>query len=139
VIEQSAGPGAFFDNARDVIEATLRGALDSGWVLARPGVVFAPSSPAGALADRPATRSGASTRTAAPHRDATPKPPSLPLPQQVPTALGAAPSGASGGSLLIFAALLTPLLLTLPLLGRRQFPSAVRRLMGVVSRLERPG
>ena len=54
--------------------------------------------------------------------------------------LGAAPGGTGGGSLWVFSALLIPFLLTAaPWWGRRQRPSVVRRLMGVVSRLERPG
>jgi hypothetical protein len=138
MIEQTAGAGDL-DSIQARIDAALRSALDGGWVLVRPGAGFAQSSPTGAVAGRSATR-GTSSRSAAPRRHAMPNAPQLPLPQQqVPTALGAAPGGASGGSLWLFAALLTPLFLTLPLVGRPQCSSAVRRLMGFVSRLERPG
>jgi hypothetical protein len=68
-----------------------------------------------------------------------PQLPQLPLPPQAPSSAGAGAGAGGGGWPLLFAAVLIPFALTAPWWARRQRPSAVRRLMGVVSRLERPG
>jgi hypothetical protein len=72
-------------------------------------------------------------------RHVGPQLPRPPLPPQAPSSAGSGAGSGGGGSLLLFAAVLLPFVLTAPWWARRQRPSAVRRLMGVVSRLERPG
>jgi hypothetical protein len=110
----------------------------SGWVLAIGSTLF--TSHARAWTPRSsAAAAKAQPRPAPARRGFAPQKPSPPLPPQAPAALGAAPGGSSGGSLWVFVGLLLPFFLTAPWWARRQRPSVVRRLMGVVSRLERPG
>jgi hypothetical protein len=85
------------------------------------------------------TRAGSRPRPAKGRHMPAPKRERLPLPPQSPSSLGAAPTGAGVGSLLTFAALLIPFALTAPWWARRHRLSVLRRLTGVVSRLERPG
>jgi hypothetical protein len=67
-----------------------------------------------------------------------PQEPRNPGPQES-SLLGAAGNGAPGVSLWAFAALLVPFLLTAPWWARRHRSAAIRRLLSVVLRLERPG
>ena len=128
VVEQSAD-----DRAR-----THRGGTADGWVLVpstatpiRPRLLrWSDGRSAGATA---------ASGSAPARRHSTPQTPQLPVPPQAPVSLGAGVGGTGGGSLWVFAAALIPFLLTAPWWARRQRSSAVRRLMGVVSRLERPG
>jgi hypothetical protein len=69
--------------------------------------------------------------------DPAPRDPRSPLPQDS-SALGAPPGAPAGGSLWVFAALLIPFALTAPWWARRERLSVVRRLTGLVLRLERP-
>jgi hypothetical protein len=132
VVEQSTGDGTCGDTR---VGAGRR--HGGGWVLAgSAGALFeprlvrwGPGKPPGNAGSRPAP-----TR-----RHSTPQTPQLPLPPQAPVSLAAGVGGTGGGSLWVFAAVLIPFLLTAPWWARRQRSSAVRRLMGVVSRLERPG
>jgi hypothetical protein len=108
-----------------------------GWMLATSAGTLSesalarwdPANPAGSAGSRPAPA----------RRHSAPQAPQLPFPPQAPVTLGAAAGGMGSGSLWVFATFLIPFLLTAPWWARRQRPSAVRRLMGVVSRLERPG
>jgi hypothetical protein len=113
---------------------------DNGWMLATAARVFFAARPRAWSPRRDAGRAAQSqSRPGAVRRDFAPSAPKLPAPEQAPAALGAAAGGSGGGSLGVFAAFLLPLLLTVPWGTGRPRPSAVRRLMGVVSRLERPG
>jgi hypothetical protein len=67
-----------------------------------------------------------------------PPEPREPGPQES-SLLGAAGNGAPGVSLWAFAALLVPFFLTAPWWARRHRSAAIRRLLSVVLRLERPG
>ena len=67
-----------------------------------------------------------------------PQEPRNPGPQES-SLLGAAGNGAPGVSLWAFAALLVPFFLTAPWWARRHRSAAIRRLLSVVLRLERPG
>jgi hypothetical protein len=67
-----------------------------------------------------------------------PQEPREPGPQES-SLLGAAGNGAPGVSLWAFAALLVPFFLTAPWWARRHRSAAIRRLLSVVLRLERPG
>jgi hypothetical protein len=58
-------------------------------------------------------------------------------PNSAGLASGVAPVG--GGSIWVFAALLVPFALTAPWWARRHRPSALRRLVGIALRSERPG
>jgi hypothetical protein len=86
------------------------------------------------------TRSAPQTGTSKPHRDTLP-PENRPPFQHDPTGLGAASGTGSGGgtSFWFFGLLLLPFALAIPWGIRRQRSSAVRRLMSVVLRPERPG
>jgi hypothetical protein len=110
----------------------------AGWVLAARAP-FALAQRAHAWSPGVRVAGSASRRPAPVRHDVAPRVPQSPLPPQAPAALGAAVGGSSGSSLWIFGALLVPFFLTAPWWARRQRPSAVRRLMGVVFRLDRPG
>jgi hypothetical protein len=106
--------------------------VSSGFVSATAAALWTAPE---ASSDPPAhMRASQDRRTAAPQ-----SPKKLPLPPQAPSSAGAAGGSGGGGSLWAFAGLLIPFLLTALWWARRHRPSAVRRLMGVVSRLERPG
>jgi len=110
-----------------------------GWALATSARLFFASRPH-AWSPRRDDGRASQPRPGAVQRDFAPRTPKLPSPPQAPAALGAAAGGSGGGgSLWVFAAFLLPFLLTVPWGTGRQRPSAVRRLKGVVSRLERPG
>jgi hypothetical protein len=92
------------------------------------------------LGDAGATHSAPQTGASKLHHDASPPENRSPF-QHDPTGLGAASGAASGGgtSFWFFALLLLPLALAIPWGIRRDRSSAVRRLMSVVLRPERPG
>jgi len=106
----------------------------AGWSLASSFVAdaaqwLAPDQPSSATSTSPAGRS----HSGAPgHRAPFPHAPNMPN----ASLGGASPTGGSPG---IFAMLLLAFALTAPWWVRRRLPSALRRLMAVVSRLERPG
>ena len=144
VIEQTVGPaGVLRQRLRRLIEATLRAGARQ---MAGCSHVLVPRPRAGRAgwrgrATRPAPQFGAARRRAPP-RSA----PATRSTEAADAAVAAAgpdsarrgPGGAPVDPLGLRGAL-DPALLDAPWWGRRQLPSAVRRLMGVVSRLERPG
>src|SRR5262245_49273058 len=138
VIEQVAGAEQAID---DAVRPRAGAAADD---LGDAGCLLVPAQGRGLHASDAA--SSPTVRTTRPagapakaRRHAAPRLPQLPVPQQAPAALGAAPGSAGGGSVGVFAALLGSFLLVGLIGARRQVPSVVRRLVGVVTRLERPG
>lgn len=120
-------------------DATLPAGPSDGWVLVAPATLL-PLDPRSHSSLAHAAASGRSPSRSTPSsRRSVPRGPQAPLPSQAPAALGAASGGASGSALWVFAALIAAFLLAAPWWARRQPPSVVRRLAGVVSRLERPG
>ena len=132
MIEQSTVAG---DDVLTILGTTAFDPRAGGWTLAQ-GIAAQQLQRWAAGGGSPTTPA---RRPAERRRDAAPRIPQAPLPSQAPAALGAAPGGTSGVSLWVFAALLIPFLLAAPWWARRHGPSVVRRLTGVVSRLERPG
>src|SRR4029077_486827 len=107
--------------------AGSRGTARATWPAASSG------SPAvsGSIRSESGRRDGRDPRRA-------PQDPREPAPQES-SMLGAPGNGAPGVSLWAFAALLVPFFLTAPWWARRHRSAAIRRLLGVVLRLERPG
>jgi len=133
LIEQAA-PSAHAENA-SATPGTAAGSMGGdGWSLASSfaadrGQWSAPDWPSAAGSTPPSRRS----QSGAPrHQVPFPHAPDLPN-----ASLGGSPP--VGGSQGIFAMLLLAFALTAPWWVRRRLPSALRRLMAVVSRLERPG
>jgi hypothetical protein len=141
---QQAGPGTQHieqsapstqSGAETATRGTSTRSLGSdGWSLASS---FRAEGAQWAAADRPSAGSptppSLQSHSRTPHRR-------VPFPdsQKMPNASlgGAPPTGGSPGA---FAMLLLAFALTTPWWVRRRLPSALRRLMAVVSRLERPG
>jgi hypothetical protein len=138
VIEQVAGAEQAVDDAvRPRAGAAADDIGDAGWLLvtAQGRGLYAHAA-ASSPTVRTARRAGAPAKA---RRHVAPRLPQLPIPQQAPAALGAAAGSAGGGSVGVFAALFVSFLLVGLIGARRQVPSVVRRLVGVVTRLERPG
>src|SRR5436190_7029814 len=136
VVDQSADAAVSEPLPYGVVGSSRRPLAGNGWVLAGGSSVFTHHARAW-TPRKPVTRE-AHPRPAG-RKDFAPQRPHPPLPPQAPAALGAATGGSPGGSLSVFSSLLVPLFLTAPRGASRHRPSVVRRLMGVVSRLERPG
>jgi hypothetical protein len=137
VIEQSTADGSSGAAAALAGDPKVPARAGGGWVLVPAGAALSRTRGA---AWSPRTASGRTQpRTPGTRPHSAPRVPQPPLPPQAPASLGAAAGGGTAGSLWVFAALLLPFFLTAPWWARRERPSVVRRLMGVVSRLERPG
>jgi hypothetical protein len=138
VIEQVAGAEQAVDDAvRPRAGAAADDIGDAGWLLVTAqGRGLHAYAAASSPTVRTARRAGAPAKA---RRHVAPRLPQLPIPQQAPAALGAAAGSTGGGSVGVFAALFVSFLLVGLIGARRQVPSVVRRLVGVVTRLERPG
>lgn len=136
VAEQSADGALSEATPLYVVGSRRRPFAGAGWVLAGGSSVFTHHARAW-TPRKPVTREPHSRPAG--RKDFAPHQPHPPVPPQAPAALGAATGGSPGGSLLVFSSLLLPFFLRAPSGARRRRPSVVRRLMGVVSRLERPG
>jgi hypothetical protein len=133
VIEQTA-TSTQPEGATGASGAGPRGRGRDGWSLASvfaadPAQWSAPDRPSAAGSTPPSRRSYSGAHR---HRVPFPDAPNLPN-----ASLGG--SSPAGGSQGVFAMLLLAFALTAPWWARRYLPSAFRRLMAVVSRLERPG
>ncbi|MFL5944993.1 MAG: hypothetical protein ACJ74C_06085 [Gaiellaceae bacterium] len=113
------------------------GFYTGGWTLAP--VLVMPFQSRGEVFGADAAAAGGKSAPRPVRRHWLPRDQPTPLPPQTPVTLGASTGTSGGGSLVAFAALLIPFLLAAPWWARRERLSAVRRLMGVVSRLDRPG
>jgi hypothetical protein len=114
---------------------STRGLGPGGWSLAYS---FQAEAAQWSAADRPGAESPAPLSRES-HKPTSPdRRVPVPDPQKMPNASlgGAPPTGGSHGA---FVMLLLAFALTTPWWVRRRLPSALRRLMAVVSRLERPG
>jgi hypothetical protein len=135
VIEQTSGA----DDGVRAVGPAGRAHRHPATAKATPGAASPFRTVADGWSDGVSSRSPAGSRPTPNRRHTDPRFPRLPLPPRAPSSAGADPGTGGGGSVLLFAAVLIPFALTAPWWARRQRPSAIRRLMGVVSRLERPG
>jgi hypothetical protein len=141
IVEQSTESGTCEQSSTPAAAAWVTGqAHPAGWVLVA-GTSFSLSLAHRARAWSQGTRAAAPSprRAASVSFVPAPRAPHAPLPPQTPAALGAAAGGSAGGSLWVFGLTLLPFFLTAPWWARRERLSVIRRLMGVVSRPERPG
>ena len=127
MVEQDAGSRSF-GQSRATSFAVSRGTARATWLAASSG------SPAesGSIRSESGRRDVRDTDRRAPQEPREPSP-------QESSLLGAAGNGAPGVALWAFAALLVPFFLTAPWWARRHRSAAIRRLLSVVLRLERPG
>ena len=109
--------------------AVSRGTARATWLAA---------SSSGSPAESGSIRSESGRRDVRDTDRRAPQEPREPGPQES-SLLGAPGNGAPGVSLWAFAALLVPFFLTAPWWARRHRSAAIRRLLSVVLRLERPG
>jgi len=128
IVEQDAGSHSC-GTSRATSLAVSRGTARATWLAA---------SSSGSPAESGSIRSESGRRDVRDAGRRAPQEPREPGPQES-SLLGAPGNGAPGVSLWAFAALLVPFFLTAPWWARRHRSAAIRRLLSVVLRLERPG
>jgi hypothetical protein len=127
IVEQDAGSHSCAKSSATSF-AVSRGTARAAW----------PAASSGSAAESGSIRTESGRRDVRDAGRRAPQDPREPGPQES-SMLGAPGNGAPGVSLWAFAALLVPFFLTAPWWARRHRSVALRRLLSVVLRLERPG